>query len=160
MNQKKAKELRHAAGYRNQSRTPGTMPFPGVARLYSHPVVERRQTVKTSYVKLPMESKCTKVRTVVSSIVLDNRQQPVLKLVPNPGFKQPIKLKNERGEEYNGPIDHRQHIVATNLVPVSKMARLDPKEPKGMYRALKKLDRQGLLIGLGTVALQQLKEAA
>lgn len=120
MNGKQAKALRRAAGYRNQTATPGLMDFPGVARLVKMPRFERRDTVKTSYEFLPGLEKPVKVDTPVSRLMHGWRRQPIA-LIDSSG--QPL----------------------FDLVPVTNPARLRPTEPKGVYRALKKLARRGLL---------------
>lgn len=132
MNDKLAKSLRHAAGYRQQSATPGVIPFPGVARLYSHPVYTTRSTKKSSYVKLPGMEKTTKVFTTLTRFVLDGRGKPIMEMNPKPDPKTGMFLPK------------------TELVPVAKPVRLDPQCPKGLYRALKKFAKQNTLLGLGT----------
>lgn len=41
MNDKLAKALRKVAEYRQQTATPGIIPFPGIARMYQHPIYLR-----------------------------------------------------------------------------------------------------------------------
>lgn len=136
MNDKLAKALRKAAGYRNQSATPGVCPFPGIARMYTHPVYSTRSTKKSSYIRLPMGEKFTKVFTTVTRLVLDSRGKPVIEMGAQPDPK-------------TGAI-----VPKTNLVPVVKPARLEQQSPKGMYRALKRLARKKMLAGLGAWILQ------
>ena len=132
MNDKLAKSLRHAAKYRNQSATPGVIPFPGVARMYSHPVYTTRQTKKSSYVKLPMMEGVTKVFTTLRRLALDGRGKPILEMADKPDPKTGVIMPK------------------TELVAVPKPARLDSQCPKGLYRALKKFAKQNMLLGLGT----------
>jgi hypothetical protein len=129
VNAKLAKSLRATAGYRNQSATPGTMPFPGVARLYTHPVYMTHQTRKSSFAKLPMIEKVTKVFTTLTRLKHNHVEKPILEVVTDPktGLTTP----------------------KTTLVPVSKPARLNAAEPKGVYRGLKRLARKGLIMELG-----------
>lgn len=124
MNDKLAKMLRGHAQYRNQSKTPAAMPFPGVARLYTHPVYQTREVVKSAYAILPLLAKPTKVFTTVRRFVLDQRGRPIPEMTD-------------------------EKTPKTELVPVSKPARLDPASAKGKYRALKRLARKRLLMGLG-----------
>jgi len=132
MNEKAAKMLRHAAGYRNQTATPGVIPFPGVARMYSHPVYTTRLTKKSSYVKLPLMEKTTKVFTTLKRFVLDGRGKPIIEMNSQPDPKTGIRMPK------------------TELVAVVKPVRLDPKCPKGLYRALKKFAKRNTLLGVGT----------
>lgn len=138
MNGKQAKALRRAAGYRNQSTTPGAMDFPGVARFVKHPKFETHEAIKTSYVFLPGEAKPTKVQTPVQRMTLDRDRKPVPLIEENPGYGKPI-------EGMDGLVDAEQYRQAFDLVPNSKPGRLRTNEPKGIYRALKKLARRGLL---------------
>jgi hypothetical protein len=138
VNSKTAKQLRRAAGYRNQTATPGLMDFPGVARMVKHPRFERRETVKTSYEFLPGLEKPVKVDTPVSRLVLGPRRQPIPVVETNPDFGKPI-------HGLPGVIDAQEIRQAFDLVPTTKPARLRPTEPKGVYRALKRLARRGLL---------------
>lgn len=138
MNQGLAKTLRAAAGYRQQSATPGVLPFPGVEkRMYKHPVYSTRITTKTTYHRLPMMDSVTKVYTRVKRMVVDRWGKPVLEMETLPDGSMRVKEQ---------------------LVPVTKPARLDPTCAKGKYRALKRLARKGLLIGAGTAALAQLNK--
>lgn len=131
MNDKLAKACRAAAGYRHQSATPGVIPFPGVARLYSHPVYTTREVVKSSYVRLPGLEKTTKVFTTLTRMVLDSRGKPIMEMETKPDPKTGMIMPK------------------TQLVPVAKPVRLDPQCPKGLYRALKKLARRHTLLTLG-----------
>src|SRR5258706_16482680 len=114
MNDKLAKSLRHAAGYRNQTATPGVIPFPGVARMYSHPVYSMRETKKSSYVKLPLTEATTKHFTTLRRFVLDDRGQPIMEM-------------NSRPDPTTGIV-----MPKTELVAVPKPGRLDPQCPKGL----------------------------
>jgi hypothetical protein len=129
MNAKLAKSLRATAGYRNMSATPATMPFPGVARIYTHPVYQTRLTKKSSYAKLPMNETVTKVFTTLRRLKHNHLEKPVLEVVTDPKTGLPT--------------------TKTALVPVSKPARLNAAEPKGVYRGLKRLARKGLIMELG-----------
>ena len=140
MNQGLAKTLRAAAQYRNQSATPGILPFPGVARMYKHPVYATRVTTKTCYHRLPMMDKVTKVFTRVKHMVVDRWGKGVLEMETLPDGVTRVKEQ---------------------LVPVTKPARLDPQCAKAKYRALKRLARKGLLLSTAAALIaQQGKEVA
>lgn len=138
MNSKKAKHLRRAAGYRNQTATPGVMDFPGVARFVKHPKFETHEAIKTSYVFLPGDVKPTKVQTPVQRLTLGRTRQPVPLIEENPEYGKPI-------QGTDGLIDAEQFRHAFDLVPNSKPGRLRTTEPKGIYRTLKMLAKRGLL---------------
>ena len=138
MNSKKAKHLRRAAGYRNQTATPGVMDFPGVARFVKHPKFETHETIKTSYEFLPGDDKPTKVSTPVQRLTLGRDHKPVPLIEENPEYGKPI-------QGTDGLIDAEQFRHAFDLVPNSKPGRLRTNEPKGIYRTLKKLAKRGLL---------------
>ena len=125
MNAKKAKLLRQAAAYKNQSKTPGVMDFPGIARAVKVPVFEKHVAYKTSYERLPLDDKFTKVITPIERLTLRGNK-PVLVLKPD-------------GEP------------AYELLPLTKPGKLRPIESKGTYRAMKKLVRRfGFHAGLAT----------
>lgn len=138
MNGKKAKALRQAAGYRNQTATPGAMDFPGVARFVKHPRFETHEAVKTCYIQRPGDVKHTKIETKVRKLTLGAGRQPIMVMEANPNYGKPI-------EGIPGLLDAEQFRPAFDLVPNSKPGRLRATEPKGIYRALKKLARRGLL---------------
>ncbi len=138
MNGKKAKALRQAAGYRNQTATPGIMDFPGVARFVKHPRFEMHEAVKTCYIQLPGGAGHTKVETTVRKLTLGAGRQPIMAMEANPNYGKPI-------DGTPGLIDNERFTPAFDLVPNSKPGRLRATEPKGIYRALKKLARRGLL---------------
>jgi hypothetical protein len=137
MNGKQAKALRRAAGYRNQTQTPGIMDFPGVARFVKHPKFETHTAIKTCYVTLPGDGKPTKVETEVQRLTL-RHGKPIPVIEANPDYGKPIPGTG-------GLIDAEQFRQAFDLVPTSKPGRLRPTEPKGVYRMLKKFFRCGLL---------------
>jgi hypothetical protein len=114
MNAKKAKLLRKAASYKNQSATPGVMDFPGVSKAVHMPVFDTHEAVKTSYVRLPLDLEFTKVFTKVRRLTTDRHGKPVLVL-------------NADG------------TPKTQLEVLSKPGVLRADEPKGVYRAMKKL---------------------
>jgi hypothetical protein len=114
MNAKKAKLLRKAAGYKNQSITPGVMDFPGVARAIHVPVFDTHEVTKTSYVRLPLDAGLTKVHTKARRLTLGRDGKPIMVL-------------NADG------------TPKTQLEALSKPGRLRSAEPKGVYRAVKKL---------------------
>lgn len=166
MNQKLARTLRQAAGYRNQSATPGTMDFPGVARMYTHPVVMTRQAIRKCYVY--MVDKWHKIETEVTAVVTDRFGKGVIAMEwCAPGT---VETKWEEVQQEGGGISKRAIAwnkygfarPRTQLVPVSKSGRLNPTEPKGIYRALKRLWRKGLLTELGRAMIEarQPKEVA
>lgn len=156
----KAKELRAVAGYRNQSATPGVIPFPGVARFYRHPVMSRRPAVRTSYTRLPLMLGVTKVETKLMSLVVDRKGNGIPMVEMRPRLEPVLdehgapKLKPDGSPEMtvvlgkNGQPLTDMH-TKEEMVPVPKPARLDPKCPKGVYRVLKKLARKGQLEDLG-----------
>lgn len=159
------KSLRKAAGYKNEGRTPNPkMSFPGIARMYTHPVVSRREAVRTTYVKLPLDLKPTKVRTKVRSLVVDRWGKGITEVEQKTRMRAVLnadgtpKLK-PNGQPEMEPVLRKDGTLVTyygikeQLVPVTRPARLDPKSPKGIYRALKKLARQGVLVQMGTAAL-------
>lgn len=159
MNDKIAKNLRHAAGYRNQTRTPGVMDFPGVARFYRQPVVSTRQAIKTCYVW--MVHRYHKVQTKVTSIVVDRWGKGVMEMESfKPGtlpITDPLDPKKVIG--YNTELVIRPK---EQLVPVSKPGRLRAHEPKGIYRALKRMWRRGTLVSSFVAAIDavdKLKQA-
>ena len=138
MNGKQAKALRRAAGYRNQTATPGLMDFPGVARLVKHPKYKTHPAAKTCYVTLPGDDRPTKITTDVQRLTLDRHRQPIPLIEENPGYGKPVA-----GTE--GLIDNEQFHQAFDLVPNSKPGKIRPTSSKGVYRSLKKLARRGLL---------------
>jgi len=121
LNQKIAKALRQVAGYRNESATPSPkMPFPGVARMYQHPVFYRRQhAVKTFDPKARAYT-----HTQKSSPVLDRRGKP----------RQIIDLVHSVEGDVSSPLVPRPRM---ELVPVPKPGRLG-LGPKRWYRSLKR----------------------
>lgn len=135
MNAKKAKLLRQAAAYKNQSKTPGVMDFPGIARVVKVPVFEKHLATKTSYVRLPLDDRFTKVHTDVPRLTLRNGK-PIMVLR--------VDGVDESGKSLAG-------TPAFELVPLSKPGKLRPIEAKGTYRAMKKLVRRfGFHNGLAT----------
>lgn len=117
MNGRKAKMLRAAAQYRNQSATPGVMDFPGVSRMVHVPSFAKHETTKTSYVRLPLDDGYTKVHT------------KVVRLVHGAGSKPILELNSDGTPKYD-------------MVVLSKPGKLRAAEPKGVYRQLKKLSRR------------------
>ena len=113
MNGKRAKMLRKAAGYRNQTATPGVMDFPGIARAVKVPVFATHEATKTSYEKLPMDTHWTKVYTKVR------------RLDHGPDGKPVLVLDADGTPKYQ-------------LEALSKPGVLRPTESKGVYRQLKK----------------------
>jgi hypothetical protein len=151
-----AKELRGAAGYRNQSATPGITPFPGIQRMYRHPVYSTRVTTKTTFVRLPMEDKATKVLTRVKHMVVDRWGKPIVEMVTFAPGTLPVAFGDD-----GKPTEYNKYTVVQpkeQLVPVTKPARLDPACAKAKYRALKRLARKGLLLKTGAAIIDSLKE--
>jgi len=140
MNLIRAKILRGAAGYKNQSKTPGKMQFPGVARFYKHISYLKQQVVETQYVPArnveTWEIFWFKLHTVKQTLVRDR-------------YGRPIPIMQEESEFINIETGKRTPQIepAYDLVPVTKPARLDPQCAKGVYRALKRMARKGLLEG-------------
>ena len=135
MNAKKAKLLRQAAAYKNQSKTPGVMDFPGIARVAKMPLFEKHMAIKTSYERLPLDDKFTKVHTEVQRLTLRNNN--------------PVPVLHAGGHDEAGVA-----LAGTpryELLPLSKPGKLRPLESKGTYRAMKKLIRRfGFYDGLAT----------
>ncbi len=133
MNAKIAKELRKAAGYRNQSATPGTIPFPGVARMYEHPVYTTRPAFSTTYEPHPgVRGKMVRVthkRTAMNVMGRKGKEQYIPLVLEE-------KVHPKSGATYYGP--------KLELVPVAKPAKL-ANCAKSVYRDLKRLLREGLL---------------
>lgn len=50
MNAKRAKAIRAAVGYKNQTKTPSPLPFPGVRRLVNFPLVQRNESGNVRHV--------------------------------------------------------------------------------------------------------------
>lgn len=128
MNAKKAKLLRKAAAYKNQSATPGVMDFPGVSKMVHVPVFDTHEVVKTSYVRLPLDLEFTKVFTKARRLTTDRRGKPVLVL-------------NTDG------------TPKTQLEVLSRPGVLRATEAKGVYRQLKKLTRRlghAVLVGIAS----------
>lgn len=113
MNGKRAKMLRKAAGYRNQSATPGVMDFPGVARVVKVPMFATHEATKTSYERLPLDTHWTKVQTKVRRLTHGSDGKPML------------VLNADGTPKYQ-------------LEALSKPGVLQKTEPKGVYRQLKK----------------------
>jgi hypothetical protein len=136
MNLKKAKMLRHVAGYRNQSATPGTMPFPGVARMYKVPVYSKRTYTRRD-------------GTEVTKMVLAGNK-PVMEMDIIPPGREPTEFDDDgKPTAYNTETIIRPKY---ELLPVSKPGRLDSKQPKGVYRQLKKMFKRGTLQQIGPIA--------
>lgn len=142
MNGKQAKQLRQAAGYRNQTATPGVMDFPGVARFVRHPKFETHMATKASYEFLPGSAKPTKVETEVQRLTL-RHGKPVPLIEANPDYGKPRLDAPRSGMSLL--VNAEQFRQAFDLVPNSKPGRLRSTEPKGIYRTLKRLFRRGLL---------------
>ena len=114
MNAKKAKLLRKAAGYKNQSATPGVMDFPGISKMVHVPVFDTHEAVRTEYIKLPLDAEFTKVFTKVRRLTVGRGGKPVIVL-------------NTDG------------TPKTQIEALSKPGTLRVTEPKGVYRQMKKL---------------------
>lgn len=138
LNAKVCKELRKAAEYINQSKTPGSMPFPGIARMYSHPVYTRREAVTTTYEK--KDGKMVRVYHKRASMNVLGRKgtQEFIPTLMEPTYDK------ETGE-FAG------NKVKLELVPVTKPARLVDCA-KAAYRDLKRMAREGMLAPTTTVA--------
>jgi hypothetical protein len=111
------------------------MDFPGIARAVKVPVFEKHLAHKTSYERLPLDDKFTKVITRVERLTLHgNKPKPVL---------------------HAGGVDENGVSLAGTpryeLLPLTKPGKLRPIESKGTYRAMKKLVRRfGFHAGLAT----------
>lgn len=149
MNQKRAKSLRSAAGYRNQSATPGTMPFPGISKTGRRfPVIETRTAkVKEWSRKLGKYILVTKERIINAGTFSRTGNfysaDPVWKMQWYPKLDaegKPVSLGPE-GKVIDG-MGEGEWGEAFGIMPTSLPGRLNGKEPKGLYRALKRLDRK------------------
>lgn len=127
MNAKKAKLLRQAAGYKNQSKTPGVMDFPGVSRVARAPALGTHEVIKTSYCRVPLTGKFIKVESSEKRLTLRNNK--------------PVVLMHTDGVDKNG--DSLAATPKLDLVPMTNPGKLRLNEPKGSYRQLKKLDTFG-----------------
>jgi hypothetical protein len=115
--------------------------------MYRHPVYATREVEKTCYVYLPMMKDPTKVTTKVRRMVTDTKGKPVVEMERFLAGTLPVEFDAE-----GKPVRYNTEEVVRpkeQLVPVPKPARLDPKCPKGVYRALKRLARKGLLMNVG-----------
>lgn len=130
MNAKRAKSLRAAAGYRNQTATPGTMPFPGIMpRGYQFPVLSREpKKVRVLNRVKGKPRKYIEVQRIVNSGTFARNGDRWL--------AEPVFMRNKDG------------TPAIQIMPVSKPGRLNAQQPKGIYRELKRLER---LIGLANI---------
>jgi hypothetical protein len=160
MNDKLLKVLRLAAGYRNQSATPGVLPFPGVARMYKHPVYATRMTTKTTYQRLPLATEVSKVFTRVKRMVVDRWGKAIVEMESLAPGTVPTAFSDDGKGTPTAFNKHTIIRVKEQLIPVANPARLDPQCAKGKYRALKRLARKGLLLNVGAaiIAAQQGKE--
>lgn len=138
MNSKTAKALRGAAQYKNQSKTPGTMPFPGIARLVRHPVYETRQADRSHYER--RGNLWVKRWVTVTRLAHGANERPIL---------APLVMDQDPKSPTFG-----SYVPPFSLVPVTKPGRLNPTEPKGVYRALKKLGVKDLLTSVGEAILK------
>lgn len=124
MNAKRCKALRAAAGYRNQTATPGTMPFPGIMpHGYQFPVLSRiKKTIRVFSRARGEPRKFVEVDRIANSGTW----------VRNGNFysAEPVFMMSKDG------------TPAFQIMPVSKPGRLNKDQPKGLYRALKKLERK------------------
>lgn len=146
MNSKQAKMLRAYAEYKNQSKTPGTMPFPGVKRFYAHPDYTMHTITKTSYEPcwLIEEGRWGwyKARRQVTKMKLDSRGKadPIYEIVPE-------HIDIETAEVTPPFVRAKSHPV-----PVTKPAVLSDKEPKGVYRGLKRIHKKWGLVNFWNAA--------
>ena len=133
MNQKKAKALRRAAGYRNATATPSAIKFPGVARMVKFPTVATRVVTKIvkGYPFWPRKMVELKVQALSSVFIRAGKWWQAEAL-------QMIKTKED------GTVEPQFELVA-----FSKPARHNTETPRGIYRSLKKLERT---VGLEAVA--------
>lgn len=130
LNAKVCKEIRKAVGYVNQSQTPGVMPFPGVARMYSHPVYTKRESVSTTYEKKDGQMVRVFHKRVAMNVVGRKGREPFIPM-----------LMETITDEKTGKTSHQPKL---ELVPVTKPARLVDCI-KASYRDLKRMARAGML---------------
>lgn len=146
MNDKKAKALRREAKYRNQTATPGTMPFPGVARFYAHPTYLMHTVIKTHYGWATIPEHIDVETGVVTP------EHRVFKKISRPVTKVKLNARGKAQELLEYVPEHwdietfemtREHMrPKTSMVPVTKPALLNDKEPKGVYRGLKRIEKR------------------
>jgi hypothetical protein len=151
MNAKRAKALRAAAKYRNQTATPGTMPFPGIMpRGYRFPVVNRITKLVRVFSRIKGQPrKFIEVQRIENSGAFSRlgnfySAEPVWKMAWYPkldenGKPVGIVVEGQGAGEWG---------QAFEIMPVSKPGRLNAKQPKGIYRELKRLERK---VGLANI---------
>lgn len=136
MNEKKAKRLRREAGYHNQSSTPGTMPFPGVKRFYAHPSYPMHAVTKTSY------EPCWLVEEGRWGIYKARRQVTKVKLNARGKAEPQLEYIPEHIDPETATVTAEYIRPKTAMVPVTKPAVLNDREPKGIYRGLKRIEKR------------------
>jgi hypothetical protein len=136
LNAKVAKELRAAAQYRNQTATPSTPKFPGVARLYSMPVYMTRPAMRSSYVSRNGEMVKLWTKATAMHVIGRKGKEPII----------PILMEHDAKTQEMTP--------KLELVPVTRPITVT--DQKKIYRALKRLNRRGLLAPAGLE--QELKD--
>lgn len=121
LNAKTAKMFRKIAGYRNQTATPTSPPFPGIHHLAEFPLFQKR----------PRNSK---PGDVMKGHLIGNRR-----FIPVPAMET-YKYTDEAG------MVHSELRQTTQPLPITKPAVHDSKTPKGIYRRTKSLYKNGLLV--------------
>lgn len=136
MNAKKAKVLRKASGYKNSTKTPAPIKFPGVSKMLQFPIVERRQATRTQYVRRNGEwVKESITQMVVAATNYFVRIGQWWRHDVTPEMK--VTTDGEVSQQFQ-------------LIPTTKPGKHKPDTERGKYRALKRLESR---IGLINVAL-------
>lgn len=125
LNAKVAKELRAAAKYRNQTATPSKPIFPGVARFYTMPVYMTRPAMRSSYVRRDGVMVKLWTKTTSMHVIARHGKEPTIPMLMEPDAK-------------TGAM-----IPKLEMIPVTKPVTVTNQ--KKIYRALKRLNRQGFL---------------
>lgn len=128
LNAKVAKKLRKVAGYKNQSKTPGVIKFPGIQKLIMLPVLKTRVTIKR-------ESQIVdgrwSVKTFPKNAAIGTLHANGI-FTPYYSMSSVQKIDEDTGAHYTvTEPDYLQEAV-------SKPAKYDITSQKGMYRELKK----------------------
>ena len=138
MNAKKAKLLRKAAGYRNQTATPGTIPFPGI--------------MPRGFM-MPQPTKRTVTAKTWNPATRKYEHAPAIRIVNSGAWSRRGKFYMAE-PVYDMTIDENgKPVPKFDVMPTTKPGRLNDKQPKGLYRALKRIESKFGLHGLvGTLA--------
>lgn len=142
LNAKKAKELRRAGGYKNQTLTPGVTPFPGIHHLAEFPLVKTRTTIKRSSAIINGEWSVVETPLATATGRRFAKGMFAAELILEQHY--PV-IDKETGERSRTAV-WRQ---VTQPTPITKPAKLYTTQPKGIYRSLKNLHRKNVLTVFG-----------